>query len=591
MWLLYAVRLQEKKEVDMKKNRFVDYTKGIRIKAFLAPLFKLLEAAMELMVPLIVADIIDRGIPQKDAGFIGIRFAFLIAFAFFGLLFAVVAQYFSASVAGKFSCRIRQGLFDHINTLSYRELDQMGNAALLTRMTSDINQIQTGVNMFLRLFLRSPFVVFGALIMAFIVDRELGIIFAVLIPILFLIVFSVMKITLPRYREIQNSLDRITRESRENLNGVRVIRAFTAEEKQNADFQEKNERYTRLQIAVGKVSALMNPLTFLIVNLAIVAVLYFGGIKVNAGTLTDGQVVALYNYVNCILVELIKFANLIVTSSRSIASLKRVSALFEIRSSLKFSEPIRVSGDHISFEHVFFRYYPTGEDVLKDVTFKVKRNQTIGIIGGTGAGKSTLINLLGHHYDPTGGRIVVDGYPSDSYPLPALREKIAVVPQKAVLFEGTIRSNLLWGKPDASEEDLYRALEISQSMDIVKSKSKGIDEEVEPEGKNFSGGQKQRLTIARALVAQPEILILDDSSSALDFKTDKELRSNLRRLKDTTVFIISQRTSSLMSCDQILVLDHGEIVDTGTHETLLNRCSLYKEIYRCQFGEEDIGNE
>jgi len=588
--LLSAFGLPKKKEIVMRKNRFVEYTEGIRVRAFLAPLFKLLEAVMELMVPLIVADIIDRGIPEKDAGSIGIRFAFLIAFAVLGFVFAVIAQYFSASVAGKFSCRIRQGLFDHIETLSYRELDQTGNAALLTRMTSDINQIQTGVNLFLRLFLRSPFVVFGALIMAFIVDRELGIIFAVLIPVLFVIVFLVMKITLPRYKEIQNSLDKITRESRENLNGVRVIRAFTAEEKQKADFREKNERYTRLQIAAGKISAIMNPLTFLIVNLAIVALLYFGGIKVNAGRLTDGQVVALYNYINYILVELIKFANLIVTCSRSVASFRRVSALFDVRSSLKFGEPVRVSDDHIAFEHVSFRYYSTGEDVLKDITFRVKKNQTIGIIGGTGAGKSTLVSLLGHHYDPTEGRIVVDGYPADSYRLSSLREKIAVVPQKAVLFEGTIRSNLLWGKQDADEEELYRALEISRSMDIIKSKAKGIDEEVEPEGKNFSGGQKQRLTIARALVAQPEILILDDSSSALDFKTDKELRANLKLLKDTTVLIISQRTSSLMSCDQIIVLDHGEIVDTGTHEDLLNRCPLYREIYRCQFGEEGIGN-
>ncbi len=571
----------------MKQRKLVEYTNGLKLQAVLAPFFKLLEAISELIVPLIIAQIIDQGIASRDKNFIIIRFIVLIILGAVSFAFSIIAQYFSSSVANKYASRIRQGLFEHIQTLSYKELDQLGNSTLLTRMTSDVNQIQTGVNMFLRLLLRSPFIVFGALVMAFIVDYQLAIILLVIIPILFVIVFLVMKMTLPKYKNIQDSLDSITKETRENLTGVRVIRAFTGEEKQVEDFNSKNEKFTHLQIFVGKISTLMNPLTLLVINIGIICLLYFGGLKVNAGKLTDGEVVALYNYLSFILVELIKLANLVITISKAIACGKRVNSLFDINSSLKFEKPIKVSEEYISFEHVSFSYNQNGKEALKDISFKVKPNQMIGIIGGTGSGKTTLINLLEHNYDITSGRIIFDGYQLNSYPLEELKRRISVVPQKAVLFEGSIRSNLLWGKKDASEEELNQAIILSQSKDIIESKKDGLDEKVEPNGRNFSGGQKQRLTIARALVKDAEILILDDSSSALDFKTDKELRSNLKKLNNKTIFLISQRTSSLVNCDHILLLDHGELVDQGTHEELLSRCKLYQDIHYCQFERKE----
>lgn len=577
----------KKGENEVKQRKLIEYTKGLKLQSVLAPLFKLFEACAELFVPLIVADIIDKGIPSKDQNYIIIRFIVLIVLGIGSFGFAIAAQYFSSKVANKYSCRIRQGLFDHVQNLSYKELDQLGNATLLTRMTSDVNQIQTGVNMFLRLLLRSPFIVFGSLIMAFVVDVQLALILAIMIPILFVIVVIVMKTTLPKYKDIQNSLDLVTKETRENLTGVRVIRAFTAEDKQTEDFENKNRRYTNLQIAVGKISSIMNPLTILVINLGIVCLLYFGGIKVNQGKLTDGEVVALYNYISFILVELIKLANLVITISKAIACGKRVNSLFNIESSLKFVEKEKINDDFLSFNHVSFKYNKDGKEALNDVSFNVKKNQTIGIIGGTGSGKTTLINLISHKYDISNGSIIYKGYPLNSYSLNELRDDISVVPQKAVLFEGTIRSNLLWGKKDASDEELYRAISLSQSEDIISSKAKGIDEEVEQGGRNFSGGQKQRLTIARALVKDSQILILDDSSSALDYKTDKELRMKLKQLKDTTVFIISQRTSSLVSCDNILVLDHGNLIAQGTHEELLKNCSLYQEIHYCQFEKEE----
>lgn len=571
----------------MKQRKLVEYTNGLKLQAVLAPFFKLLEAISELIVPLIIAQIIDQGIASRDKNFIFIRFIVLIILGAVSFAFSIIAQYFSSSVANKYASRIRQGLFEHIQTLSYKELDQLGNSTLLTRMTSDVNQIQTGVNMFLRLLLRSPFIVFGALVMAFIVDYQLAIILLVIIPILFVIVFLVMRMTLPKYKNIQDSLDSITKETRENLTGVRVIRAFTGEEKQVEDFNSKNEKFTHLQIFVGKISTLMNPLTLLVINIGIICLLYFGGLKVNAGKLTDGEVVALYNYLSFILVELIKLANLVITISKAIACGKRVNSLFDINSSLKFEKPIKVSEEYISFEHVSFSYNQNGKEALKDISFKVKPNQMIGIIGGTGSGKTTLINLLEHNYDITSGRIIFDGYQLNSYPLEELKRRISVVPQKAVLFEGSIRSNLLWGKKDASEEELNQAIILSQSKDIIESKKDGLDEKVEPNGRNFSGGQKQRLTIARALVKDAEILILDDSSSALDFKTDKELRSNLKKLNNKTIFLISQRTSSLVNCDHILLLDHGELVDQGTHEELLSRCKLYQDIHYCQFERKE----
>ena len=571
----------------MKKRKVFEYVKGLKVKGILAPLFKLFEAVLELLTPLIIADIIDNGIKNSDKNYIVVRFFFLVILAFVGYGFSITAQYFSSSVASKYSCRIRKGLFSHVQTLSFKDLDELGTSTLLTRITNDTNQIQTGVNMFLRLFLRSPFIVFGALVMAFIVDYQISLIFLGVIIVLSIIVVLIMNYTLPKYRKIQSSLDEVTRETKENLTGVRVIRAFTGEEKQVEDFNQKNEKNTKLQIFVSKVSSLMNPLTYLVVNIGIILILYFGGLKVDTGSLTNGQVIALYNYINYILVELVKFANLVITITKSIASLKRVEQIFNVEPSLNFKDRKKIEGPYLQFDHVSFKYNDNGQEAVKNISVALNKNQTLGIIGGTGSGKSTLINLLGHNYDPTSGKIILDGYPLDSYDLVTLRNKIGFVPQKAVLFEGTIRSNLLWGNQNAKEEDLLEALKISQSLDIVNGKERGLDEKVEQGGRNFSGGQKQRLTIARALVKKPEILVLDDSSSALDFKTDKELRSALRKLKNMTVIIISQRTSSLLDCDQILVLDHGELVSKGTHEELMNSCSLYQEIHYTQFEKED----
>lgn len=568
------------------KKRFSEYLYGLKIKSFLAPFFKLLEALLELLIPLAIAEIIDIGIPNNDSIFIIKRFVFLLIIATLGFGFALCAQYFSAFVASKYSCRLRKGLFSHIQTLSFRELDQLGTSTLLTRMSSDINQVQTGINMFLRLFLRSPFIVFGALIMAFVVDSSLAIILLIMIPILFVIVGVIMKITLPKYQKIQENLDYVTKETHENLTGVRVIRAFTYEDNQKMDFDNKNQKHSSLQIFVSKISSLMNPLTVLIVNLGIVCLLYLGGIKVNQGNLTSGQVVALYNYIGYILVELVKFANLIVTITKALASYKRVEKVFDINSSLTFKNKELINDDHISFNNVSFKYFENGKEAVKNINFKIKKNQKVGIIGGTGSGKSTLINLLSHNYNVNEGQIILDGYPLDSYSLKEVKDKIGLVPQKAVLFEGTIRSNLLVGNKNASDEEIYGALKISQAIDVVNSKEDKLDEKVEQQGRNFSGGQKQRLTIARAILKKPEILILDDSSSALDYKTDKQLRSELDQIKDMTVLMISQRTSSLLSCDHIILLDKGEIVDQGTHEELLKRCSLYQEIHYTQFEKE-----
>lgn len=569
-----------------KKSKLFSYFNGLKFQAFLAPFFKLLEAIFELLVPFIVSDIMNVGVENGDTHYIIVRFIVLVVFAFCGLGFALTAQYFSSYVANKYACRLRQGVFEHVQTLSFKDLDTLGNSTILTRMTSDVNQIQSGINMFLRLFLRSPFIVFGALVMALIIDSQIGTVFAVVIPILFLVVFLIMRFTLPRYNKIQLSLDNLTKETRENLTGVRVIRAFTGEEKQISDFEKKNQHFTSLQFAVSKISSLMNPLTVAIINIGVISILYFGGIKVNTGSLTSGEVFALYNYITYILVELIKFANLIINISKSIACSKRINALFEVEPSLKFKEHVKINDDYLTFDNVSFKYNKDGKEAIKNVSFKVEKNQTIGIIGGTGAGKSTLINLLCQSYDLNEGEIIYKGYPLSSYSLEEIRTNIGLVPQKAVLFEGTIRSNLLWGKKDASEEEIQKALEISQSEDVIKHKAKGLDEPVEQNGRNFSGGQKQRLTIARALVKNPEILILDDSSSALDFKTDKDLRMKLKEIKNMTIFLISQRTSSLTNCDKILVLDHGELVAQGTHEELLKNCKLYQDIHYCQFERE-----
>lgn len=571
----------------MNKNIFLKYAKGLKIKAILAPLFKLLEAILELFIPLVIADIIDNGIPNQNSSYILGRFLILIGFGILGFLFALCAQYFSASVASTYSCRIRKGLFEHVHSLSYKEMDELGTSTLLNRLTGDTNQIQTGINMFLRLFLRSPFIFLGALIMSFIVSWDMGLIFLVSIIILSLIVAVIMIITLPKYRKIQSSLDQVTKETRESLNGVRIIRAFTNENKQIDTFNQKNDNYQKLQFSVGLISILTNPLTVLIVNIAVIMIIYFGGIKVNSGSLTNGQVVALYNYTNYILVELIKFANLIITITKAIACGKRVNSLFNLQSSLKYTDHNKINDDFLAFNNVSFKYYENGREALKDVNFKINKNQTLGVIGGTGSGKTTLINLIGHYYDLNKGQIIFDGYSVDSYSKEELRNKIGFVNQHAILFEGTIRSNLLIGNQNANDEDLKDALIKAQAINVVNKKESGLDEKVEQGGRNFSGGEKQRLTIARALVKKPDLLILDDSSSALDYKTDKDLRHAISQIKDMSIIIVSQRTSALLNCDKIIVLDHGNVIDIGNHEELLNRCKLYQDIHYSQYEKED----
>ena len=571
----------------MTKNPLKEYSKGLKIKGAIAPFFKLLEALLELMIPLIIADLIDNGIANNDKNYIFIRFFFLIGFGVLGFLFALCAQYFSAKVATTYSSRLRVGLYEHIESLSYKELDKIGSSTLLTRLTNDVNLIQNGINMFLRLFLRSPFIVLGALVMAFIVDPLMAIIFVVAIPLLALIVVLIMKYTIPKYKKVNAGLDHITKVSKENLSGVRVIRAFTSENKEQEEFNAKNDDYLRLQKGVSYISILMNPLTILIVNIAIVLILYYGGLRVNVGTLTSGQVVALYNYTNYILVELIKFANLILTITKALASNKRIEELFEVESSLTFTSGDKVNDYQLSFDQVSFKYSKKGKEALKDISFTLNKNESLGIIGGTGSGKSTLINLIGHNYNLNEGNIYVDGKNITSYNLKELRSKIGVVSQKATLFKGTIKSNLTLNQ-DIPLEDIDEALRISQASSIVSKKKLGLDEEVEQAGRNFSGGEKQRLTIARALLKKPEILILDDSSSALDYQTDLKLRNELKNIKNMSLIIVSQRTSSLLNCDKIIVLDHGEMVDIGTHEELLERCSLYQEIHYSQFEKKEV---
>lgn len=568
------------------------FTEGLGFQALLAPLFKFAEAAMELITPFIVKDIINIGIPSGDTNYIIIRFIIMLALAFAGFGFAITAQYFAAKVAAIYSCRLRKELFEHIQSLSYKELDNLGKGTLLTRMTSDINQVQTGINMFLRLLLRSPFVMLGSIVMSFLISWKMGLIFSITIPLLFATVLIVINKTVPKYVDIQNSLDDVTRLSRENLSGVRQIRAFTAEERQTNTFNEVNETLKEKQYKTSKLSALTNPISFFIVNAAIVLIVYLGGFEVNVGDLQNGDIVALFTYMNMMLIETIKFANLIVTLTKSIACAKRVDSMFDINSSLLKEEEIDASDrEYIEYDNVHLSYNGTA-DALDNISFKVKKGSTVGIIGGTGSGKTSLVNLLCHFYDVTEGKIYFNGHNLNSYSPADLRNKIGVVPQKAVLFKGTIRSNLLWGNPSSSEEDLNEVLKIAQALDVVKNKTKGLDEEVEQGGKNFSGGQRQRLTIARALVKKPEILILDDSSSALDFETDLKLRRALKELNNgMTVFIISQRTSSLLGCDDILLLDNGKLVDEGTHEELLKRNELYQEIHSFQFGKGGVDNE
>lgn len=566
--------------------------KGYLKECILGPLFKLFEATLELFVPLIVAAVIDNGIAADDRVYIIKMSLLLVAIGLAGLIAAVTAQYFAAKAAVGFVSRLKHALFAHITRLSYSRNDETGTSTLITRMTSDMNQVQTGVNLTLRLLLRSPFVVFGAMIMAFTVDFKAALIFAVAIPVLSVVVFGIMLISIPLYKRVRARLDAVLLRVRENLTGVRVIRAFCKEQDEISAFEAENEQFTTVQRLVGRVSALMNPITFIIINLAVIALVYTGALRVEAGLLTQGAVVALYNYMSQILVELIKLADLIINITKSLACASRISAVLDIDDDQPVIEAQAKENDFaVCFENAELCYKNAGEPSLSGITFNAAHGETIGIIGGTGSGKTTLVSLIPRLYDATGGRVLVNGRDVKSMATDELREIIGIVPQKAVLFKGTIRSNLLWGDPDADDQALYDALQTAQALDFVRQKEKGLDSTVEQGGRNLSGGQRQRLTIARALVKKPQILILDDSASALDFATDAALRSALRLLKwKPTVFIVSQRTSSLMHADKIIVMEDGESVGIGTHEQLLESCPVYREIHESQFGKEEAEN-
>ena len=568
-------------------RKLLRFLKDYKKESILSPLFKLLEASFELFVPLVMAAIIDTGIGNKDGGFILKMCGILILLALVGLTCSITAQYFAAKAAVGFATKVRHALFDHIQKLSYTEMDTAGTDTMITRMTSDINQAQSGVNMVLRLFLRSPFIVFGAMIMAFTIDVKAALIFVVTIPVLSVVVFGIMIITIPLFRRVQASLDKVLGVTRENLTGSRVIRAFNKEQEEIADFDESNERLTDVQLFVGKISALMNPLTYIIINVALVILIWTGAIQVNIGKISQGEVVALVNYMSQILVELVKLANLIITVTKAIACGNRVQSIFEMETSLVDGNGSKKedTGYTVEFRNVSMRYKGAGADTLTGIDFKAKPGDTIGIIGGTGSGKSSVVNLIPRFYDVTEGQVMVDGMDVREYKITDLRDK------KAVLFAGTVRSNLAWGKEDATEEEMQQALSVAQAAEVVDKKDGKLDAEVEQGGKNFSGGQKQRLTIARALVKQPEILIMDDSSSALDYATDAKLRQAIHNMPNRpTVFIVSQRAASIMYADKIIVLDDGTVAGTGTHEELLKDCSVYQEIYYSQFKRTEGGH-
>lgn len=574
-------------------RKLLRFLKDYKKESILSPLFKLLEASFELFVPLVMAAIIDTGIGNKDGGFILKMCGILILLAIVGLTCSITAQYFAAKAAVGFATKVRHALFDHIQKLSYTEMDTAGTDTMITRMTSDINQAQSGVNMVLRLFLRSPFIVFGAMIMAFTIDVKAALIFVVTIPVLSVVVFGIMIITIPLFRRVQASLDKVLGVTRENLTGSRVIRAFNKEQEEIADFDESNERLTDVQLFVGKISALMNPLTYIIINVALVILIWTGAIQVNIGKISQGEVVALVNYMSQILVELVKLANLIITVTKAIACGNRVQSIFEMETSMVDGNGSKKedTGYTVEFRNVSMRYKGAGADTLTGIDFKAKPGDTIGIIGGTGSGKSSVVNLIPRFYDVTEGQVMVDGMDVREYNITDLRDKIGIVPQKAVLFAGTVRSNLAWGKEDATEEEMQQALSVAQAAEVVDKKDGKLDAEVEQGGKNFSGGQKQRLTIARALVKQPEILIMDDSSSALDYATDAKLRQAIHNMPNRpTVFIVSQRAASIMYADKIIVLDDGTVAGTGTHEELLKDCSVYQEIYYSQFKRTEGGH-
>ena len=579
-------------------KRLMMYLKDYKKESILAPLFKLLEAFFELMVPLVMANIIDYGISNRNMGYIGKMGLLLLLLGVVGLASSITAQFFAAKAAVGFSTQLRQALFDHIEDLSFTDIDKAGTSTMITRMTSDVNQVQSGINMTLRLFLRSPIIVFGAMIMAFTIDVKCALIFVVAIPLLSIVVFGIILSTIPMYKKVQSRLDQVLGITRENLTGVRVIRAFHQEAKEEERFRENNEALSAMQIFVGKISACMNPVTYIIVNGAIIALIYTGAVQVNIGNLSQGEVVAIINYMNQILVELVKLANLIVTMTKALACAERVASVFDIGADAayvgaqdqKLADKVDKSAPFLDFKHVSLTYQGAGAPTLQDMNFTVNRGDTVGIIGGTGSGKTSLVNLIPGFYPATEGEILLEGRDIKTMSDEELRGRIGVVPQKAVLFKGTIRSNLRWGKPDATEEEMWKALELAQASEVVEGKDGKLDATVAQNGKNFSGGQRQRLTIARALVREPEILILDDSASALDYATDAKLRAALRTLEDKpTTFIVSQRASTIRHADKIIVLDDGEIAGVGTHDELLKDCTVYQEIYYSQYPEQRGG--
>ena len=569
-------------------KKLLAYLKGYEKESILGPLFKLLEASFELIVPLVVAAMIDRGIGQGNKGYAGRMTLLLIALGLVGLVCSVTAQYFAAKASVGFVTRLRHALMEHLQKFTYAQLDKVGSSTLITRMTSDMNQVQTGMNLALRLLLRSPFVVFGAMIMAFFVDAKAAMVFVVAIPLLSVVVFGIMLLTIPLYKKVQARLDGVTGVTRENLSGVRVLRAFGKEEAEKAEFREKNQGLTTLQKKVGRVSSLMNPLTYAMINGAIVALIYQGALRVDAGALTQGQVVALYNYMSQILVELIKMANLIINMTKAAACGGRIQSILDMPAGAEKLDGGKEGGDcAVEFRNVCLKYPGAAEDSLTDLTFRVPRGQTVGFIGGTGSGKSSLVNLIPRFYDATGGQVLVNGRDVRAWEPQELRRRIGVVPQKAELFAGSIRDNLKWGDEDADDAALLAAAEAAQAGDVVRNKG-GLDAWIEQHGRNLSGGQRQRLTIARALVRRPEILILDDSASALDYATDAALRSALAHLDwRPTVFIVSQRTSSIRHANLILVLEDGKVAGMGTHGELMENCPVYREIHESQFGKED----
>lgn len=572
-------------------KRLLGYLRKNLKETILAPLFKMLEASFELLVPLVVANMIDIGVAGKDQGYLIRMGCLMAALGIVGFISSATAQYFAAKSAVSAGTAMRNDLFAHMGTFTYQEIDEIGTSTLITRMTSDINQVQNGVNMFLRLFLRSPFVVLGAVFMAFVVDRRTAMVFAVTIPVLFVVVFLILLISMPLYRNVQKQLDDVLQKTRENLLGIRVIRAFNRQESEMKEFDRSNENLYQRQIFVGKISALLNPVTYVIINLGIIGVLWVGGKQVYAGRLTQGQVVALINYMSQILTELIKLANLMILLSRTAASLNRVESIFQIEGSIvDGSKDAEVLGAaEVAFDHVSYSYAGSKRPALEDISFCAMPGDTIGVIGGTGSGKTTLVNLIPRFYEAGAGKIRIGGQNIRDFRMENLREKIGFVPQKAALFRGTLRDNMRWGKQDAKDEEIYEALKTAQALDFVEQKGEGLDLMIQQNGRNLSGGQKQRLTIARALVRRPSILILDDSASALDFATDARLRKAIaRRTDQMTVFLVSQRVSAVKNADQILVLDNGRTAGKGTHRELLRNCQIYREICESQMTREEV---